>query len=123
MIGGTAPIMHRLGDAARLGTRDVVDDFAAAGGVADMDRVLEVERFGQLGDIGGIGVHLVAGVGLRRATVAAAVVRDDAVALRQEEHHLVVPVVGAQRPAVVEHDRLGALGPSPCRRFRYRPWW
>ena len=38
--------------------------------------------------------------------MAAAVVGDDPVAVLEEEHHLRVPVVGAQRPAVVEHDRL-----------------
>lgn len=32
--------------------------------------------------------------------------RDDPVSLSEEEQHLGVPVVGAQRPAVVEHDGL-----------------
>src|SRR4249919_649921 len=38
--------------------------------------------------------------------MAAPVVGDDAVALRQEEHHLGVPIVAGERPAMVEHDRL-----------------
>jgi hypothetical protein len=42
--------------------------------------------------------------------MAAAVMRDHAIALREEEHHLRVPVVGAQRPAVMEDDRLRVLG-------------
>ena len=77
--------------------------------MADVDGVLEVERVGQCGDVGGVGVHLVAGGGLRRAAVAAAIMRDDPVAVVQEEQHLVVPVVGAERPAVVEDDRLRVL--------------
>ena len=44
--------------------------------------------------------------------MAAAVVGDDAVAFAEEEQHLVVPVVRAQRPAVVEDDRLRVLGPQ-----------
>ena len=38
--------------------------------------------------------------------MAPPVVGDDAEALAEEEQHLVVPVVGAQRPTMVEHDRL-----------------
>jgi hypothetical protein len=33
-------------------------------------------------------------------------VGDDAVALPQEKQHLIVPIVGAQRPSVMEHDGL-----------------
>ena len=80
--------------------------------MADMDRVLQVELRDQVVDIGRIGVHLVAAVGLVRAAVTAPVMGDHAIALAEEEHHLVVPVVGAQRPAVVEDDRLGAFGPQ-----------
>src|SRR5690606_21754475 len=32
------------------------------------------------------------------------------IALRQEEQHLRVPVVGAERPAMVKYDGLGVLG-------------
>src|SRR6185369_7364332 len=49
---------------------------------------------------------VVALAGLRRAAVAAPVVGDDAVPPVEEVQHLVVPVIGAQRPAVAEHDRL-----------------
>lgn len=38
--------------------------------------------------------------------MAAPVMRDDAVALAEEEQHLVVPVVRAERPAMMEHDGL-----------------
>ena len=78
MIGGTAPISTALATRPGCGARDIVRDLAAAGRVADMDGVLEVERVGQRRDVGGVGVHLVAGVGLGRAAVAAAVMRDHA---------------------------------------------
>jgi carbonic anhydrase len=42
--------------------------------------------------------------------VLAPVVRDHAVAAPEEEHHLGIPVVGRERPAVAEDDRL-ALAP------------
>src|SRR5699024_4615972 len=41
---------------------------------------------------------------------AASVVGDHTVAMRQEEQHLVVPVVAAERPSVMKDDRLGILG-------------
>ena len=40
----------------------------------------------------------------------AAVMRDNAEAMPQEEQHLRVPVVGTERPAMMEHDRLRLLG-------------
>jgi hypothetical protein len=42
--------------------------------------------------------------------VAPAIMGDDSVTFVQEEDHLRVPVVRAQRPAVMEDDRLGVLG-------------
>src|SRR5579864_1862432 len=36
----------------------------------------------------------------------AAVVSDHAIALIEEEHHLVVPIIGRERPAVAENDGL-----------------
>ena len=34
------------------------------------------------------------------------VMRDHAIPLAQEEHHLVIPVIRRKRPAMAEHDRL-----------------
>jgi hypothetical protein len=78
--------------------------------MADMDRVPEIERARQLDHIGGVGVHLVAGVGLVGTPMPAPVVGDDAEAFVEEEQHLVVPIVTAERPAVMEHDRRRVLG-------------
>ena len=80
---------------------------ATAGAVADVDDVLQVQRFHQRLHVIGVSVHLVAVEGLGRTTVAAPVVRQHPVPLRQKEHHLGVPVIGRKRPAMVKQDRLG----------------
>ena len=54
----------------------------------------------------GVVVHVVAVGHLRRPAVPAPVVRDHAVAAPEEEHHLGIPVVGRERPAEAEDDRL-----------------
>ena len=59
MRGGTAPTVRpsRPADAV---LRGVPDDLSAAGGVADHDNVLQVERVDELGEVAGVGVHVVA---------------------------------------------------------------
>ena len=97
---------HRLRHPRRAVPADVAGDLAATGGMADMDRVLQVERLDQLRQVVGIGVQVVAAPGLARPAVAAAVMGDAAVAALRQEEHLVLEGVGAQRPAVAEDDRL-----------------
>lgn len=62
----------------------------------------------QVGDHGGyvvgIVVHVVAVPYLAGAAMAPPVVGDHAVAFSEEEQHLRVPVIGTERPAVVEVD-------------------
>jgi len=79
---------------------DVAGDLAATGGVADEDDVAEVERVEERREIVRVRVHVVAGPRLARAAVAAAVVGDDAMAALGHEHHLQIPRVGRQRPAM-----------------------
>ncbi|MCY1366701.1 hypothetical protein D9M69_536060 [compost metagenome] len=83
---------------------DVVRHFAAAGGVAHHRDVLQVERLDQLREIVGVAIHVIAGRGLRRASMPAAVVRDDAEAVLRQEVHLPVPGVRVQRPTVGKSD-------------------
>ena len=71
-----------------------------------MNGVLQIEMRRHRGKIVGIVIEVVAVGHLAGAAVAAAVVGDHAIALLEEEQHLVVPVVGRQRPAVAEHDGL-----------------
>src|SRR6516162_11304842 len=54
----------------------------------------------------GIVVHVMAGSTLARAAMAAAVMGDDAKAAVEEEQHLRVAVVGRERPAMAEDNRL-----------------
>ena len=71
-----------------------------------MDGVPEIEMGSQRGQVIGVMVHVVTATGLRGASVPAPVMGDDAVAVPEEEHHLRVPIVARQRPAVAENDRL-----------------
>jgi hypothetical protein len=71
-----------------------------------MNGVLQIEvcRYG--GKVVGIVIEVVTIEHLARAAVAAAIVGNDAIALFEEEQHLVIPVVARQRSAVAEHDWL-----------------
>jgi hypothetical protein len=73
--------------------------------------------FDDFGDIGRVGIHVVSVRSLGRAAMAAAVVCDHAIAVRQKEHHLAIPVVGTQRPAMVKEQRL-AVSPILVEDFR-----
>jgi hypothetical protein len=75
--------------------------------MADVNRVLQVQRLGDGKRIGRVVIDVVTVGDLLRASVAAPVMRDDTIALRQ---HLRVPVVGTERPTMVKNDRLGVLG-------------
>jgi hypothetical protein len=88
----------------------IVHHLAAAGGMADVNGVLEVEMGCHRCEIVGIMIHVVAVGDLRRAAMAPAIMGNDAIAVSDEEQHLRVPIVGRQWPAVAEHDGL-ALPP------------
>jgi len=105
MIGGTAPTSTILGHARRPVTADVTRDLAAAGRVTDHDRAVQIEPIHHRREVICVGVHIVAGGWLVRATMATPVVRDHAIAVLEHEEHLPVPDIARQRPAVREHDR------------------
>src|SRR5229473_844678 len=79
---------------------------AAAGGMADMDGVFQVEMRRKSRQVVGVMVHIVALGGLGGATMATAVMGDHAVAMMQEEQQLRVPIIGRQRPTMAEHNWL-----------------
>src|SRR5262249_50853000 len=85
---------HQLGDAAFAVAGEVSSCLAAAGRMADVDSVAQVEVLDDGGGVGGIMVHVVAVADLARPAVSASVVGDDAIAVPDEVEHLVVPVVG-----------------------------
>ena len=73
-----------------------------------MNRVFQIERFDQLREIIGVGVHVVAVPRLARSAMAATVMGDAAIAARGQIKHLVLKGVRAQRPAVAEDHGLSA---------------
>jgi hypothetical protein len=60
---------------------DVAHDFAATGGVSNVDGFLQIETSSQRSQIVGVVVHVVTVAGLRGASVPTPVMGDDAVAL------------------------------------------
>src|SRR6266487_4192415 len=95
---------HRLGHALGAVAADVTRDLAAARGMADVDRILQVERFDERREIVGVGVEVVAVPGLAGAAMAAAIMGDAAVSAGGEKVHLVFESIRRQRPAVAEDD-------------------
>src|ERR1700760_981086 len=71
-----------------------------------MNRVLQSEVCGKRCQIIRIMVHIVPISHLRRASMPTPVMRYHAIALTQEEQHLVVPVIGRKRPPMAEYNRL-----------------
>src|SRR6202162_5056256 len=89
---------------------NITGNFSAAGGVADMNCVLQIKFFSEDREIVRVGVHVVAVPRLGGAAVPAPVMGDDSKTLLAEEQHLSVPVVRGERPSVTEHYGL-ALSP------------
>ena len=71
----------------------IVRHLAAASGMADMDSAVQVEMRRQSRQVVGIMVHIVAVGGLGRATMASAVMGDNAIAMMQEEQQLRIPII------------------------------
>src|SRR5437764_1501498 len=89
----TAKIMHHL---------------AAAGRMADVNRIFQVEMIGHGFQIVCIVIHVVPAAGLSGAAMSAPISRNDAETFAEEKKHLRVPIVSRERPAVTEHNRLSA---------------
>src|SRR6202040_1455149 len=75
-------------------------------GMANMDGIFQVEMGRESRQVIGIMIHVVAVGGLGRAAVPTAVMGDHPIAMMQEEQHLVIPVVRAERPTMAENYRL-----------------
>src|SRR5258708_1633001 len=56
------------------------------------------------GKVIGVVIHIVTFPGLARSSVTSPIMVDDAIAMIQEEHHLRVPVIRTQRPAMAEDN-------------------
>ena len=97
---------HSHGDAFRSVTADVAGHFAAAGGVADVDRALQIELFRERRQVVRVRIHLVSIPGLARPAMAAPVMGDAAIPPAGQKQHLVFPGIRTQRPSVAEDHRL-----------------
>src|SRR5207249_6199900 len=89
-------------------TAEIMHHLAAAGRMADVNRILEVEMIGHGLQIVGIVVHVVSAASLSRATMSAPISCNDAETFAEEKKHLRVPIIRRERPAVTEHNRLPA---------------
>src|SRR5213078_1914868 len=89
-------------------TAEITHYLAAARGMADVNRIFQVEMIGDRLQIIGIVVHVVSAAGLSRATVSAPIRGNDAETFADEKKHLRVPIIRRERPAVTEHNRLPA---------------
>src|SRR5512132_3204890 len=103
---------HQLGDPplTLAVLCNVARRLTTAGRVADMDRAPQVEMLNHCGGVSGVVIHVVTIANLRGSTMAAAIMGDDPIALVYDLEHLRVPVIGTQRPTMMEDERLGVLG-------------
>src|ERR1700736_4014929 len=76
--------------------------------MANVNGIAKVQLLGQFVYVSSVGVHLVAGNGLCGAAMSAAVMGNHAVSALKKEHHLSVPVVCRERPAMMEEQRLAS---------------
>ena len=97
---------HGFRHPLRSVTADVTREFAAAGLVAHVNRVLEIKRCRQFREVIGVCIQIVSIPRLTRSTVSAAIMRDAAITALRQKEHLVFEGVGTQRPAVAEDHRL-----------------
>ena len=106
--GPDAPDQHQASDARRVPLRRD-DRGRATVGPAHQRDVVQLERGQQAEQLGGVRLdgHVARGASVRTA-VADAVVREDAVAACGELAERRLPVVGAARVAVHEHERRAA---------------
>src|SRR3546814_16495087 len=92
---------------------DVAGHLAAAGRMADEDRVFEVQMLDQRRQVVGVGIHLVAVPGLAGAAVAAAIMAKGALALGGEEQPRRLPGIGPEGQDVAAPQR--PIGRASCR--------
>src|ERR1700758_1352455 len=74
--------------------------------MADMNGILQVEMCRQSCKIVRIMIHVMPIGHLGRPSMASSIMGNDAVAVVEEEHHLRVPIIARERPAMAEHYRL-----------------
>src|SRR4030095_7337290 len=99
-----------LGDTALAVLRDVARRLAAARRMADVNGVAQIQMFDDRRGVWSAVVHVMTVAHLARPAMAAPVMSNDPIPLPEEVEHPSVPGIGAQRPAMMEDDRLRVLG-------------
>src|SRR5882724_1312985 len=89
-------------------TGEIMHHLAAAGRMADVNRIFQVEMIGDGLQIVGIVIHVVTTAGLSRAAMSAPISCNDAETFAEEKKHLRVPIIRRERPSMTEDDRLAA---------------
>src|SRR4026207_744125 len=89
-------------------TAEIMHHLAAARGVANVHRILQIKMIGDGLEIVGVMVHVVSVASLSGATMSTPISCNDTIAFAEEKKHLRVPIVCRKRPAVAEDDRLSA---------------
>ena len=102
---GNGADQHRLANTARAVPTYVSNHFPAAGRMPDMNRILQVQRLGQFGEVVCECVKVIALPRLAGSTMPTPVCSDNPVSVRCEEEHLVFKRVRRQRPAMTEDNR------------------
>jgi AcrR family transcriptional regulator len=88
---------------------EVARHLPAAGGVPDVDGVMQVKVLDQVGKVVGVVVHVVALADLCGAAVPAPVMGDHPVAVVQEEKHLDVPADRPRREEYADQTRAAVI--------------
>ena len=89
-------------------TADVARNFTAARRKADQNRIVQIERLDQRGQVVRVGIHIVSVPRLAGSAMTAAVVGNAAITVRRHEEHLPFPAVGIERPPVTEDNWLSS---------------
>src|SRR3989442_6096219 len=97
---------HSLSEALCAVAADVASHLAAAHGMTDQHRLVQIKCVDERRQVVSVVVHVVAVPGLAGSAMAATVMGDGAIAVGGHEERLVVPDVGIERPAMAEDDGL-----------------
>ena len=82
------------------------DDLAALTAHLGLKDAIHVGHSTGGGEVIGVMIHIVAVGNLGGAAMASPIVSDHAIAVIQKKQHLIVPIIGGQRPSVAKDDGL-----------------
>src|SRR4051794_34598255 len=83
-------------------------DLTAAGRMAYVNSVSQVEMVDDGFQIIGIVIHVMTPIGLSGAAMSTSISGNNAIAFAKEKKHLRVPIIRRERPAVTKHNWLSA---------------